>query len=204
MSDQLLNSIFKLKFESKMLHKQSIKKEKEMERIKKKQVSRAIKEGNLEKARIYSEMAIRRHKESIQYLKMSSKLDQVRLKLEQQQALSKISKSMKNVTKILGKELKGSLNLMQMGKILEKVESKMDDLEIMDETMQEILKGSETVASSNEVEDLIQQFQDEKEINQVDQLTDQLLNLPSLDGVPELVTEKVKPTKTRQKESLKN
>ncbi|KAJ3426650.1 charged multivesicular body protein 1a [Anaeramoeba flamelloides] len=187
-----------------MLHKQSIKKEKEMERIKKKQVSRAIKEGNLEKARIYSEMAIRRHKESIQYLKMSSKLDQVRLKLEQQQALSKISKSMKNVTKILGKELKGSLNLMQMGKILEKVESKMDDLEIMDETMQEILKGSETVASSNEVEDLIQQFQDEKEINQVDQLTDQLLNLPSLDGVPELVTEKVKPTKTRQKESLKN
>ena len=71
-SDQL----FQLKFCSKQLARLSKKAEKE-QRQQEAQVKKALEKGNPDVARIYAENAVRKKNESINYLRMSGKIDAV-------------------------------------------------------------------------------------------------------------------------------
>ena len=65
-----------MKFCAKQLNRLSKKAEKE-QRQQEAQVKKALEKGNPDVARVYAENAIRKKNESLNYLKMSSKIDAV-------------------------------------------------------------------------------------------------------------------------------
>ena len=111
MGDKLLDQIFNLKFTSKQLNKQSQKsaKEEKSERLK---VKKAIEKGNLDGAKIYAQNAIRKKNESLNYLRLASRLDAVVSRLDTQAKMQSVNKSMAGIVKALDKSL-ASNNLEQ-------------------------------------------------------------------------------------------
>lgn len=69
-------TLFQLKFCSKQLARLSKKAEKEQKQ-QEAQVRKALEKGNPDVARVYAENAVRKKNESLNYLKMSSKVDAV-------------------------------------------------------------------------------------------------------------------------------
>ena len=112
MGDKLLDQIFNLKFTSKQLNKQSQKssKEEKAERLK---VKKAIEKGNLDGAKIYAQNAIRKKNESLNYLRLASRLDAVVSRLDTQAKMTSVNKSMAGIVKALDKSL-ASNNLEQV------------------------------------------------------------------------------------------
>ena len=72
----LSDTLFQLKFCSKQLARLSKKAEKEQKQ-QEAQVKKALEKGNPDVARVYAENAIRKKNESLNYLRMSSKVDAV-------------------------------------------------------------------------------------------------------------------------------
>ena len=68
--------LFQLKFCSKQLDRLSKKAEKE-QKLQEKKIKDALSKGNVETARIYAENAVRKKNESLNYLRMSGKVDAV-------------------------------------------------------------------------------------------------------------------------------
>ena len=68
------DTLFQLKFCSKQLARMSKKAEKEQKQPEA-QVKKALEKGNPDVARVYAENAIRKKNESLNYLRMSSKVD---------------------------------------------------------------------------------------------------------------------------------
>lgn len=112
MGDKLLDQIFNLKFTSKQLNKQSQKssKDEKAERLK---VKKAIEKGNLEGAKIYAQNAIRKKNESLNYLRLASRLDAVVSRLDTQAKMQTVNKSMAGIVKALDKSLQSN-NLEQV------------------------------------------------------------------------------------------
>ena len=72
----MVDSLFQLKFCSKQLARLSKKAEKE-QKTQESKVKKALEQGNVEGARIYAENAVRKKNESLNYLRMSGKVDAV-------------------------------------------------------------------------------------------------------------------------------
>ena len=70
------DSLFQLKFCSKQLARLSKKAEKE-QKTEQNKVKKALEQGNVEVARIHAENAVRKKNESLNYLRMSGKVDAV-------------------------------------------------------------------------------------------------------------------------------
>ena len=81
--DKLLDQIFNLKFTSKTLVRQSHKCAKE-EKAEKLKVKKAIEKGNIDGAKIYAQNAIRKKTETLNYLRLASRLDAVVSRLDTQ------------------------------------------------------------------------------------------------------------------------
>ena len=63
----------------------------------------ALEKGNQDVARIYAENAIRKKSESLNYLRMSAKVDAVAAKVKSAQVMKGVSKNMGSVVKSLDK-----------------------------------------------------------------------------------------------------
>ena len=72
----LTDQLFQLKFCSKQLARLSKKGEKE-QKAEEAKVRKALQQGDIERARIYAENAVRKKNESLNYLRMSAKVDAV-------------------------------------------------------------------------------------------------------------------------------
>ena len=77
--------IFNLRFQSKQLERRYEKYEKES-RKKKKKVKEYLEKGNKEMAREYAQQAITQHQSGMTFLKLASKLDAVRSRMESAKA----------------------------------------------------------------------------------------------------------------------
>lgn len=113
MGDKLLDQIFNLKFTAKQLNKQSQKSTKD-EKVERTKVKKAIEKGNLDGAKIYAQNAIRKKNESLNYLRLASRLDAVVSRLDTQAKMQVVNKSMAGIVKALDKSL-ASNNLEQVG-----------------------------------------------------------------------------------------
>jgi len=85
--------LFNLKFTAKQLEKLSKKAEKE-EAVQKAKVKKALQQGNIEGAKIYAENAIRKKNEGLNYLRMSSRVDAVRCKVQSAVSMKGVSFTM--------------------------------------------------------------------------------------------------------------
>ena len=86
----LLDTLFQLKFCGKQLDRMSKKSEKE-QKLQEKKVKQALEKGNVEGARIYAENAIRKKNESLNYLRMSGKVDAVASRVQTAQTMKGVS-----------------------------------------------------------------------------------------------------------------
>mmetsp|Transcript_5512 Transcript_5512/g.12236 ORF Transcript_5512/g.12236 Transcript_5512/m.12236 type:complete len:188 (+) Transcript_5512:79-642(+) len=104
-------------------------------------VKKAIKEGNVEGARIYAENAIREKQQGLNYLKLASRLDAVASRIETAITTQEISKSMGTVVQF---------------------EAEFENMEVVTGTMQSTMdSATSSQMPGDQVDDLILQVADQ-------------------------------------------
>mmetsp|Transcript_10898 Transcript_10898/g.11971 ORF Transcript_10898/g.11971 Transcript_10898/m.11971 type:complete len:197 (+) Transcript_10898:35-625(+) len=152
------NLIFQLKFTARSLERQSKRAERESKK-KKKKVLEYIKKSNTEMARIYASDAIRKHNESINLLKLSSRIDSVKSRVESVATAKMSARLLTNVTVGLEKAMK-DMDLLKVQQVMEKFEESVEDFEVLETTMGDSMAKVDT-AGTDQVDELISQVADE-------------------------------------------
>lgn len=160
MSSQMENHLFNLKFAVKELERNSKKCEKE-EKAEKLKTKKAIQKGNTEVARVHAENAIRQKNQSLNYLKMSARVDAVASRVQSALTTRKVTQSMAGVVKAMDAAMK-SMNLEKISSLMDKFENQFEDLDVQSSYMDNTM--SQTVTTSipqQDVDHLMQQVADE-------------------------------------------
>ncbi|KAI9321478.1 Snf7 family [Dichotomocladium elegans] len=156
----LEKNLFQLKFTAKQLNKQSKRCQKE-ELVEKNKLKKAIQDGNMEGARIYASNAIRKKNESLNLLRLSSRIDAVASRVQTAVTMRKVTTSMASVVKGMDRAME-SMNLEKISMVMDKFESQFEDLDVQTEYMEGAMAGTTTMTTpQNEVESLMQQVADE-------------------------------------------
>lgn len=124
----ILDTLFQLRFTAKQLEKLSKKAEKD-EALQKAKIKKALTQGNVEGAKIYAENAIRKKNESLNYLRMSSKIDAVRSKVQSAVAAKGITQNIGQVVKGLEKAM-NAMDLPKVSAIMDKFEQQFENLDV--------------------------------------------------------------------------
>jgi len=90
---------------------------------------KAIEIGNHEGARIYAQDAIREKNQSLNHLRMASRLDACCSRIETAVRMNQVSAGMKGVVKGMDKSL-AAMNIDQLSKVMDKFESQFEDLDV--------------------------------------------------------------------------
>merc|ERR1712050_694534 len=86
------------------------------------QVKKALEKGNPDVARVYAENAIRKKNESLNYLRMSSKVDATASRVQSAVTMKGVAKNMEGVVKALDKAI-NSMELTKISEVMDKFES---------------------------------------------------------------------------------
>ncbi|EPY53677.1 vacuolar sorting protein Did2 [Schizosaccharomyces cryophilus OY26] len=148
-------SLFQLKFAAKSLNKQSLKASKE-ERLEREKVKKAIMKGNQEVAQIYASNAIRKQQESLNLLKLASRIDAVSSRLQTAVTMRAVSGNMASVVRGMDKAMQ-SMNLDMISQIMDKFESQFDDVDVQTDYMHKTMGSATAVDTPQENVDLLMQ-----------------------------------------------
>ncbi|KAJ3186719.1 Charged multivesicular body protein 1a [Gaertneriomyces sp. JEL0708] len=152
--------LFQLKFTAKQLQRQAKKSTKD-ESMEKAKLKKAIQQGNMEGARIYASNAIRKKNESLNLLRLGSRIDAVAARVQTAVTMRKVTQSMAGVVKGMEKAM-SSMNLEQISMIMDKFESQFEDLDVQTQYMENSMGQSTSMTTPQEqVEDLMHQVADE-------------------------------------------
>jgi len=153
-------NLFNLKFASKELERNSKKCDKE-EKVEKLKLKKAIEKGNMEVAKIHAENAIRQKNQSLNFLRMSARVDATASRVQSAVTTRKVTKSMEGVVKGMAAAMK-SMNLEKISTLMDKFEKEFEDLDVQTSVMEGAM--SQTTATSipqDSVENLMKQAADE-------------------------------------------
>lgn len=154
------NHLFNLKFASKELERNSKRCEKE-EKAEKLKTKKAIQKGNLEVAKIHAENAIRQKNQSLNYLRMSARVDAVASRVQTALTTRKVTQSMSGVVKAMDAAMK-SMNLEKISGLMDKFEEQFEDLDVQSSYMENTMSQSVTTSvPQNDVDNLMKQVADE-------------------------------------------
>ncbi|KAL1513395.1 hypothetical protein ABEB36_002814 [Hypothenemus hampei] len=152
--------LFNLKFAAKDLERQSKRCEKE-EKQEKAKTKQAIQKGNMEVARIHAENAIRQKNQSLNYLRMSARVDAVASKVQSAVTTRKVTNSMAGVVKAMDAAMK-SMNLEKISNVMDKFEQQFEDLGVQTDVLENTMaQTTTTLIPQNDVDSLMQQVADE-------------------------------------------
>merc|ERR1712203_11301 len=173
-SKEMEDSLFQLKFCSKRLARLSKKAEKE-QKTEQNKVKKALEQGNVEVARIHAENAVRKKNESLNYLRMSGKVDAVASRVQSAVTMKGVAKNMGSVVKSLDKAV-NSMELQKITEVMDKFESQFEDLDVHTSVMENAM-GTATTTTTPEsaVEALMKQVADENGL----EITENLASVPS-------------------------
>lgn len=152
--------LFNLKFAAKELERNSKKCEKE-EKVEKLKCKKAIQKGNVDGARIHAENAIRQKSQSLNYLRMSARVDAVASRVQTAVTTKRVTQGMSGVSKAMDAAMK-SMSLEKISAVMDKFEKQFEDLDVQSSYMENTM--SSTVATSipqNDVDKLMLQVADE-------------------------------------------
>jgi len=152
--------LFNLKFAAKELERCSKKCDKE-EKAEKLKLKKAIEKGNTEVARIHAENAIRQKNQSLNYLRMSARIDATSSRVQSAVTTKKVTKSMEGVVKGMSAAMK-SMNLEKISGLMDQFEKEFEDLDVQTSVMEGAM--SQTTATNvpqDSVEVLMRQAADE-------------------------------------------
>uniref|UniRef100_A0AAY4E7C2 Charged multivesicular body protein 1b n=1 Tax=Denticeps clupeoides TaxID=299321 RepID=A0AAY4E7C2_9TELE len=153
--------LFNLKFAAKELQRNSKKCDKE-EKVEKAAVTDiAIQKGNMEVARIHAENAIRQKNQSINFLRMSARVDAVASRVQTAVTMNKVTKSMAGVVKSMDATLK-SMNLEKISALMDKFEHQFETLDVQTAQMEDTMSSTTTLTTpQNQVDMLMHEMADE-------------------------------------------
>ncbi|VDK32203.1 unnamed protein product [Taenia asiatica] len=152
--------IFDLKFSEKQLTRYSQKAESESNMYRSK-LKKALGAKNIDLARVYAEDSIRKHKESVQYMVMASRLDAVQSRLRTASTMKTMTKDIGRVTDRL-KSSMASMDLEKIEKVMSDFEKTFTDLDVRTATVEGSMNTvMATSAPENEIQSLIKQVAEE-------------------------------------------
>merc|ERR1712083_804822 len=132
-------------------------------------------QGNVEVARIHAENAVRKKNESLNYLRMSGKVDAVASRVQSAVTMKGVAKNMGSVVKSLEKAV-NSMELQKITEVMDKFESQFEDLDVHTSVMENAMgQATTTTTPASQVDDLIRQVADEAGL----EISAQLANAPS-------------------------
>ncbi|CAD5206627.1 unnamed protein product [Bursaphelenchus okinawaensis] len=153
------NHLFNLKFAAKELQRNSKRCDKQ-EKEEKEKVTAALKKGNREVAQVHAENAIRKKNESLNYLRMSARIDAVAARVQTAATQKRVTQSMSGVVKSMESALK-SMNLEKVQNLMDRFEKDFEDLDVQSATMEGSMSATTTLnAPQHQVEALIQEAAD--------------------------------------------
>jgi len=165
------DTLFQLKFCSKQLERESKKAEKE-HNLNKAKIKKALQQGNVEGAKIYSENAIRKRNESLNFLRMAARVDGVSSRIKTALAMKQVTKDMGNVVKGLDKAM-ASMDLQKVQQIMDKFEQQTEDLDVQSQAIDQSMGAATTLSTpADQVDALIAQVADEHGLEMTDMLGD--------------------------------
>lgn len=127
-------------------------------------VKKAIQQGNSEGARIYAQDAIREKNQSLNCLRLASRIDAVASRLETAVRMNSVTNSMQSVTKGMEKGL-ASMDVDKISAIMDKFEQQFEDLDVKAAYMDTAMNA--TTASStpvDQVDELVKMVADENDL----------------------------------------
>merc|ERR1711874_909762 len=173
-SKEMEDTLFQLKFCAKQLNRLSKKAEKE-QRQQEAQVKKALEKGNPDVARVYAENAVRKKNESLNYLRMSGKVDATASRVQSAVTMKGVAKNMGSVVKSLDKAI-NSMELQKISEVMDKFESQFEDLDVRTSVMEDAMGSATTTTTPvNQVEALMKQVADENGL----EITENLASVPS-------------------------
>merc|ERR1712018_154667 len=173
-SKEMEDTLFQLKFCSKQLARMSKKAEKE-QRQQEAQVKKALEKGNPDVARVYAENAVRKKNESLNYLRMSGKVDATASRVQSAVAKRSGQKNMGSVVKSLEKAV-NSMELQKISEVMDKFESQFEDLDVHTAVMEDAMGSATTTTTPvDQVEALMRQVADENGL----EITENLASVPT-------------------------
>ncbi|KAH9938374.1 Snf7-domain-containing protein [Fomitopsis serialis] len=159
----LEKTLFQLKFTAKNLSRQAKKAQKD-ENTEKARLKKALQQGNNDGARIYAANAIRKKNESLNLLRLSSRVDAVASRVETAVTMRQVAGNMTSVVKGMDKAM-DSMNLERISIVMDKFESQFSDLDVQTSYMEETMSNTTAVSTpQDEVEALMKQTAEEANI----------------------------------------
>ncbi|XP_024921272.1 charged multivesicular body protein 1b isoform X2 [Cynoglossus semilaevis] len=129
--------------------------------MEKSKVKKAIQKGNMEVARIHAENAIRQKNQSVNYLRMSARVDAVAARVQTAVTMNQVTKSMAGVVKGMDVTLK-SMNLEKISALMDKFEHQFETLDVQTAQMEDTMSSTTTLTTpQNQVESLLHEMADE-------------------------------------------
>jgi charged multivesicular body protein 1 len=152
--------LFNLKFAVKDLERSAKKCEKD-EKLEIAKTKKAIQKGNAEVARIHAENAIRQKNQSLNYLRMSARVDAVSSRVQTALTTRKVTNSMAGVVKAMDAAMKG-MNLEKISGLMDKFEQQFEDLDVQSNVMENTMSSTVTTSiPQNDVDALMLKVADE-------------------------------------------
>ncbi|KAL6305841.1 Snf7 family [Sparassis latifolia] len=167
-------------FTAKSLNRQAKKAQKD-EGSEKARLKKALQQGNTDGARIYAANAIRKKNESLNLLRLSSRVDAVASRVETAVTMRQVSGNMTSVVRGMDKAME-SMNLERISLVMEKFESQFSDLDVQTSYMEETMSNTTAVSTpQDEVEALMKQTAEEANIElQQDLASKEFASVPDL------------------------
>ena len=138
-------------------------------------IKKALTKGDVERARIYAENAVRKKNESLNYLRMSSKVDATSSRVQTAVTMKGVAKNMGSVVKSLDKAI-NSMELQKISEVMDKFEQTFEDLDVTTSVMENAMGSSTTTSTpASQVDELIKQVADEAGL----EVASQMASVPS-------------------------
>ncbi|XP_065183221.1 charged multivesicular body protein 1b-like [Sycon ciliatum] len=164
MPNQMENQLFNLKFAAKQLTRNSKKCEKE-EKAEKVKLKKAIQKGNIDGARIHAENSIRQKNQSLNFLRMSARVDAIASRVQSAVMMQQVTGSMAGVVKSMDSALK-SMNLEKVVGLMDKFEQQFENMDVQASAMEEAMSSTTTLTiPEGQVEGLMQEVADEHSLD---------------------------------------
>jgi len=123
-----------------------------------------LQQGNNDGARIYASNAIRKKSESLNLLRLASRIDAVASRVETAVTMRQVTGNMTSVVKGMDKAME-TMNLERISLVMDKFEAQFSDLDVQTSYMEDAM-GSTTAVSTpqDQVDSLMRQMAEEANI----------------------------------------
>lgn len=155
----LQNLQFNIKCTGKQFSKNATKSEKDAEKDIEK-CKQAMQKGNIEVAKIYAQSAIRKKNESVNFIRLSARMEAVSSRLDTAIKMKQVTKAMGGMVKGMDKVLQG-MNPEHVSRLMDTFEQQFENVDVASEYMSDAIGASASSSTpESEVTELMQKLAD--------------------------------------------